>query len=162
MSAEARAGWRVGEWGALGWAETVLKSAGAGVGIAAALTALGQPSDGPGGMRLAQVLLLAALSVGLLAGVADRVLEREVVGMVFIPFLLAGHVGMTVALARDPGADTALVAFAVLMLAGDLLKLVFLTTTDFRVRDLPRGAVIGLTSAYAAGYAALLVMQAAA
>jgi hypothetical protein len=152
----------VGEWGPLGWTESVLKGVGAGVGIAAALSALGTPADGPSGLRLAQVVVLAILTLGLVAAVADRLLEREVIGMAFIPLMLAGHVGMTVALARDPGADTALVAFAALMLAGDLVKLVFLATSGFRVRDLPRAAVFGLTGAYAAGYAALLLMQAAA
>jgi hypothetical protein len=158
----ARAPWRVGEWGLLGWTETVLKGAGAGVGLAAGATALGAPADGPSGVRWAQVAVLAALSLGLVVAIADRLLEREVVGMAFIPLMVAGHLGMTVALARDPGADTALVAFAALMLAGDLVKLIFLVTTGFRVRDVPRGAVLGLTGAYAAGYAALLVMQAAA
>ena len=38
----------------------------------------------------------------------------------------------------------------------------FLATTGFRVRDIPRAAVFGLTGTYAVGYAALLLMQAAA
>lgn len=107
--------------GPLGWTETVLKTAGAGVGVAAFLVTLGVPADGPGGMRLAQVILLAILSLGLVAGVYDRLLEREVIGIVFVPMMLVGHVAMTLALARDADAGT-----------------------------------------YAAGYVALLVMQAAA
>lgn len=162
MSAEAGPAWRVGEWGLLGWAETVLKTAGAGVGVAAFLVTLGVPADGPSGVRLAQVILLAVLSLGLVAGVYDRYLEREVIGIVFVPVMLAGHLGMTLALARDADAGASLVAFCALVLAGDLVKLLFLATSDFRVRDLPRAAVMGLTGLYAAGYVALLVMQAAA
>lgn len=154
--------WRVGDWGALGWLETALKWAGAVVGVGALVTALGEPVDGASGVRLAQVVVLGVLSAGLLAALADRWLEREVIGMAFIPAMLAGHVCMTVALARDDGLGSLLVAFAALMLAGDLVKLVFLATSGFRVRDVPPGAVYGLTGAYAAGYAALLVMQAAA
>jgi hypothetical protein len=160
VSGSARGPWRVGEWGPLGWLETALKAGGVGVGVAALLTALERPVDGPEGLRLAQVILLGVLSAGLVAAIADRVVEREVIGMAFIPLMLAGHVCMTVALARDGDLGGFVVAFGALMLAGDLVKLAFLATSGFRVRDLPRAAVFGLTGAYAAGYAALLLMQA--
>lgn len=162
MTARERPAWRVGDWGLLGWLETALKAAGVLVGVGALLASLDGPVDGPSGVRLAQVVVLGVLSAGLLAGIADRLLEREVVGVVFVPAMVVGHVAMTVALARDGGLGDALVAFAALMLAGDLVKLAFLATSGFRVRDLPPGAVYGLTGAYAAGYVALLVMQAAA
>ena len=162
MAERAAGPWRVGDWGPLGWVETILKAVGVGVGVAALLTALGRGADGASGLRLAQVILLGVLSAGLVAAVADRLAERELVGIVFIPAMVAGHVCMTVALARDPDLGGFLVAFCGLMLAGDLVKLAFLATSGFRVRDLPRAAVIGLTGAYATGYAALLIMQAAA
>lgn len=158
----ARRSWRVGEWGALGWLETALKWAGVVVGVGALVSALDAPIDRASGVRLAQVVVLAVLSAGLLAAVADRLLEREVVGMAFIPAMLVGHVCMTVALARDEGLGAPLVAFAALMLAGDLVKLAFLATSGFTVREVPPAAVYGLTGAYAAGYLALLLMQAAA
>lgn len=162
VSDPAARGWHVGDWGPLGWLETALKLAGVAVAVAALVTAAGRAADGAGGVRLAQVILLGVLSAGLLAAVADRLLEREIVGMAFIPAMLAGHVCMAVALARDADLGAHLVAFAALMLAGDLVKLAFLATTDFRVRDVPRPAVVGLTGAYAAGDAALLLMQGAA
>ncbi len=154
--------WRVGEWGPLGWLETALKAGGIAVGVAALLTAAGRAVDGAGGIRLAQVIVLGVLSLGLVAGIADRLADREVVGMAFIPLMVAGHVCMTIALARDADLGNLLVAFCALMLAGDVVKLAFLATTGFTVRDLPRAAVFGLTGTYAAGYAALLVMQAVA
>ena len=158
----SRRAWHVGEWGALGWAETVLKTTGCAVAVVALLDSLGRPAEGPEGWRLAQVLLLAVLSVALVAAVADRLAEREIVGMVFIPVAVAGHVAMTLALLRDADAGGALVAFAVLLLAGDLTKLGFLATSGFRVRDLPPAVVAGLTAAFALAYLALLLMQAAA
>lgn len=158
----ASAPWRVGEWGPLGWLETVLKAGGIGVGVAALLTATGRAADGAGGLRLVQVIVLGLLSAGLVVAVADRLAEREVIGISFVPFMIAGHVCMTIALARDGDLGGFVVAFALLMLAGDLVKLGFLATTGFRVRDIPRAAVFGLTGTYAVGYAALLLMQAAA
>ena len=158
MSGPARPAWHVGDWGPLGWAETALKTAGVLVGIAALLMALGRGPDGASGARLAAVAILGVLSLGLVAGIADRVLAREVVGVVFILGMVAGHVAMTVALARDAGLEGFLLAFAALMLAGDLVKLAFLRRTGFRVRDLPPAVVYGLTGAYAAGYLALLLI----
>ncbi|HMO00515.1 MAG TPA: hypothetical protein PKD59_13970 [Miltoncostaeaceae bacterium] len=158
MSREAPPAWHVGEWGPLGWAETALKTAGILVGIAALLSATGRASDGASGARLVAVVILAVLSLGLVAGIADRIAGRELVGLFFILGMVAGHVAMTVALARDGELGGFVAAFAALMLAGDLVKLVFLRTTGFRVRDLPPAVVFGLTCAYAVGYLALLLI----
>jgi hypothetical protein len=150
--------WHVGDWGPLGWAETALKSAGVLVGIGALLAALGGDRDGASGARLAAVVILGVMSLGLVAGIADRLASREAVGFAFVFAMVAGHLAMTVALARDDGLAGALAAFAALMLAGDLVKLVFLRTTGFRVRNVPPAAVYGLTATYAVGYAALLLI----
>ena len=155
-----RRDWYVASWPPLAWVETGLKAAGILVGVAALITALDAPADRAGGWRLAAVVLLAALSLGLVAAIADRVAEREVVGVVFVLAMNVGHWGMTVALFRDslPGL---LVAFAALMLAGDVVKLVFLARSGFTVRNVPREVVYALTGAYALGYAALILMAAA-
>jgi hypothetical protein len=142
----------------LGWAETALKGAGVLVGVGALLAALDREPDGASGARLAAVVILALLSLGLVAGIADRLRDREVVGFAFILAMVAGHLAMTVALARDAGLGGALAAFAALMLAGDLVKLAFLRRTGFRVRAVPPAVVYGLTAAYAAGYVALLLI----
>ncbi len=149
--------WHVADWGTLGWLETALKTAGMLVGVGALVAATGHPVDGPSGARLVAVIVLALLCLGLLAAIADRYAEREVVGMAFVIGMNAGHLAMLVALLRYEGLDGALLAFAALMLAGDLVKLVFLATTGFRVRTVPPAAVYGLTGAYAAGYVALIV-----
>ena len=153
--------WHVGEWSALAWLETALKAVGIGVGIAALLTALDAPADAPHGARLAGTIILIVLSLGLVAAIADRVADREIVGVVFILAMNLGHWSMVVALARDPDVGGFLLAFAGLMLAGDLVKLAFLATSDFTVRSVPRGVVYGLTAAYAIGYVVLVVIAAA-
>lgn len=153
--------WHVGEWPALAWLETALKVVGVGVGIAALMTALDAPADAASGVRLAGTIILAVLSLGLVAAIADRVADREVVGLVFILAMNVGHWAMTVALARDPDTGGFLLAFAGLMLAGDLAKLAFLATSDFTVRSVPRGVVLGLTGAFAIGYVVLIIIAAA-
>ncbi len=154
--------WHVGAWGPLGWLETVLKSAGIVVGIAALVATLGDPADGPEGARLAQVVVLGLLALGLVAAIADRLADREIIGMVFIVTMNIGHDAMLIALLRDADLGGHLLAFAGLMLAGDLVKLVFLRTTGFTVRSVPPAAVYGLVGAYAVAYAALIVIELAA
>ncbi len=161
--AGARREWHAADWGPLGWAETALKGAGAIVGVGALVAAgVAGLGDGPEGARLAQVVLLGLLSLGLVAGIADRVVERETVAMAFILVMNAGHWSMAVALAGSSGVGEALLAFAGLMLAGDLVKLAFIARSGFRVRDLPRRTLVGLTAAYAIGYAALITIELAA
>lgn len=157
VSGSGRPAWHVGDWGPLGWLETVLKLAGVAVGVAALIATLGDPADGPGGARLAQAIVLGVLCLGLLAAIADRLADREIVGMAFIVAMNAGHLAMLAALLRDD-VEGYLITFAALMLAGDLVKLVFLRTTGFTVRSVPRAAVYGLVGAYVAGYVALIIL----
>jgi hypothetical protein len=151
--------WHVRRWGPLGWTETALKAAGVAVGVAALVSAVNAPVDRPSGVRLAQVIILAVLSLGLLAAIADRVADREVIGLVFVLLMNAGHWCMTIALTRDGDLGAHLVLFCALMLAGDLVKLVFLRSSGFRVRDISPAVVYGLTSAYAVGYVVLAALQ---
>jgi hypothetical protein len=154
--------WRVADPGPLGWAETALKAGAIGVGIAALLAATARPIDAAEGARLAQEIVLAVLSLGLLAAIADRLVEREGIAMAFVLLNDAGHWCMTVAVARDPEVGAYLVAFSALMLAGDLVKLVWLARTGYRVRDLSPAVPFVLTGLYAAGYVALLLLEAVA
>lgn len=148
----------MGQWGGLGWLETALKLGGVGVGVAALVRAVGHPADAPAGGRLAEVVILAVLCLGLLAAIADRLWEREIVGVVFILAMNAGHIAMLAALLRDPDTGALLAAFAALMLAGDLVKLVFLATTGFAPRSAPRAVAYGVVGAYVAGYVALILI----
>jgi hypothetical protein len=66
---------------------------------------------------------------------------------------------MVIALASKQEPGSSLVAFAALMLVSDLVKLVFLKVHDFRVRDIPRAVLYGLTLFYVFGYALLLILE---
>ena len=78
--------------------------------------------------------------------------------MGFVVLNNLGHVAMLAALFIHAGTDGHLVLFASLMLIGDVIKLIFLKTSDFTVRETPRAVLFGLTSAYAVGYAALALL----
>lgn len=152
--------WHVAPWPPLAWLETVIKLTALVLGTIALVQALsGGTFALPGGLRMAQLVILALLSLGLVAAIFDRFAEREIVAMIFVIINNLGHWGMVVALASEPGPGGLLLAFAGLMLLGDLVKLVFLKVHDFSVRDTPKAVLYGLTSAYVVGYLAILLLE---
>jgi hypothetical protein len=152
--------WHVAPWPPLAWLETVIKLAAIVVGIVAFVQALSRGVFGlPGGIRLAQVVVLGLLALGLVAAILDRLQERELVAMAFVILNNLGHWGMVVALTSQPGPGALLAAFSALMLAGDAVKLVFLRLHDFTVRHTPRAVLFGLTSLYVVGYLVVLLLE---
>lgn len=163
MGTDARGkkkGWYVAQWSALGWLETLIKVAALVVGISAGIAAI---SSGmwtlPSGLSLAELIVLVVLSLGLIAAIFDRLAEREVTAMAFVILNNLGHWGMVLALASLPGPGLRLFVFAALMLLGDLVKLAFLKTSGFSVRNASSKLLYGLTFFYVAGYATLIVLS---
>lgn len=151
--------WHVGEWPPLAWVETAVKGIAQVLGIVALVRAWGDDISSPDGARLAQVVILAAMSLGLLAAIADRLAMREIVSMVFVVPNVVAHSGMLFALATASGPGRLFPWFCVAMIAGECAKLAFLRTSGFRVREISPAVVTGLTTAYAAGYGVLLLLE---
>jgi hypothetical protein len=152
--------WHIAPWPPLAWLETVIKLGALVLGIIALAQAL---SSGvfalPDWLRLAQLIILGLLSLGLVAAILDRFAERETVAMIFVVLNNLGHWGMVAALASKPGPGGLLPAFAGLMLLGDIVKLVFLRVHGFSVRDTPKAVLYGLTSVYVVGYLVILLLE---
>ncbi len=148
-----RAAWHVAQWGTLGWIETAIKS----VAFLCAYVALAMSiTTGwsiPRGVRVVEFVLIGVATLGLLAAIGDRLLEREVVSMVFVVFNDLAHLALLTSLVTTAGPGRLLTAFAVLMTCGELVKIRFLRTTGFTVRNTPTSVVIGLVTAYALVYA---------
>lgn len=152
--------WHVAPWPPLAWLETGIKLVAIALGVLALVQALNAGSFAlPAGVRLVQLAVLALLSLGLAVAILDRYIEHELVAMAFVILNNLGHWGMVVALASIPGPGVLLPLFAGLMLAGDLVKVVFLRVHDFSVRDTPRVALYGLTLVYVVGYLAILLLE---
>lgn len=152
--------WHVASWPPLAWLETVVKLAALATGITACINGLAAGDFAlPDGGRLAQWIVLVVLSLGLVAAIYDRFVEREIVAMAFVIVNNAGHWGMVIALLSGAETGRALVAFAALMLAGDLVKLAFIWRHQFVMRDVPRSVLYGLTTGYAAGYSVILLLE---
>lgn len=152
--------WYVAKWPPLAWLETGIKLTALAIGIAALAAALSRGQLAfPSGPRLAQLILMTLLSLGLVAAILDRIIEREVIALGFVILNSLGHWGIVLTLASEQDARSRLVPFVALMLLGDLVKLIFLRVHDFQVRDTPRSVLYGLTLVYVAGYLLLLLLE---
>jgi hypothetical protein len=159
-SQTSNTGWHVAQWPPLAWLETLIKLIALVIGVVALVDSLSAGEFAlPNGLRLAQLIVMTILSLGLVAAIVDRLTEREIVAMLFVILNNLGHWGMVIALASKQEPGSSLVAFAALMLVSDLVKLVFLKVHDFRVRDIPRAVLYGLTLFYVFGYALLLILE---
>lgn len=147
-------GWHIAQWGPLGWAEAVIKAVGIVIAIAAAI--------GDGAVAVADThrlsyWLLLLVAIGYLGTVFDRLVDREVVAMVFVACMVAGHWAAVYAMGRAEWPAAMVQAFVALMLLGDLVKLGYFATTKASVRGLPWTAPFALTSVLAGVYLVALV-----
>lgn len=147
------ADWHVARWGALGWIETGIKSLAFLCAYLALATSITTGWSAPDAVRIAELVLVGIATLGLLAAIGDRLLEREIVSMVFVCFNNLAHLALLASLLTTDGPGRLLTAFAVLMLCGEFVKIRFLRSTGFTVRNTPSSIVIGLTLAYALVYA---------
>jgi hypothetical protein len=154
--------WHTSTWPPLAWAETAVKS----VAIVAALIALRTAIAEPAaprfqGAQLAQLIVLGLLSLGILAAIADRWIERERVAMVFVLLNTIGHGSAFAALVLSPTPQPWIALYAALMLVGDLVKIAFIVRHGYSVRGASPRALIGGVLVFALGYAVVLVLSVA-
>ncbi len=160
MTATPERTWHVGDYGPLGWAETAVKAAAFVCAYIAFAHALDRTLHSPDAIRIAELVLIGIAEVGLIAAIGERLIEREAIAMGFVVFNNAAHIGMLYALLAVPGPGGLVSLFCGLMLTGEAIKLVWLRTTEFRVREIAPLVVQGLVAAYAVIYLlALLIWQ---
>ena len=147
------AGWHVARWGAMGWIETGVKSCAFVCAYVALASSISTGWSTPRGVRIVELVLIGIATLGLMAAIGDRLLEREIFAMVFVCFNNLAHLALLVSLLTTAGPGRLLTAFALLMICGELVKIRFLHSTGFTVRNTPTATVIGLTAAYALVYA---------
>jgi hypothetical protein len=147
------ADWHVAWWGGLGWIETGIKSLAFLCAYLALATSVTTGWSTPRGVRIVELMLVGIAALGLLAAIGDRLLEREIVAMVFVCFNNLAHFALLLSLLTTDGPGRLLTAFAALMICGELVKIRFLHSTGFTVRNTSTSIVIGLTVAYAFVYA---------
>jgi hypothetical protein len=158
MAATEERTWHVGTYEPLAWAETAVKAVAFVIAYIAFVQALGRTLHSPDGIHIAEVALLGVAELGLLAAVGDRLGERELIAIGFVAFNNAAHLGMLYALFAVPGPGGLVSLFCLLMLTGEIVKIAWLRTSHFTVRELSALIVQGLVVAYASIYLAALVV----
>jgi hypothetical protein len=160
VAATSENAWHIGDYGPLGWAETGVKAAAFVCAYIAFAHALDRTLHAPSGIRVAELVLIGVAEVGLIAAIGERLIERETIAMGFVLFNNAAHIGMLYALLAVPGPGGLVSLFCGLMFSGEAVKLVWLRTSGFRVREIAPLVVQGLVLGYALIYlVALLIWQ---
>jgi hypothetical protein len=149
--------WHIGDYGWLGWAETCVKAVAFVIAFVALAHAVSRELATPHGIHLFELALLGVAELGLILAIGDRILERELIALGFVLFANAAHVGMLFAILAVPGPGVLLSVFCALMFTGEVIKLGWLRTTRFTVREVAPVVVQGLVVAYAVIYAVALV-----
>jgi hypothetical protein len=158
MAATGERTWHVGTYEPLAWAETAIKAVAFIVAYVAFVQALQRTLHSPDGIHIAELALLGVAELGLLAAIGDRLIERELIAVGFVGFNNAAHLGMLYALVAVPGPGGLVSLFCLLMLTGEVVKIAWLRTTHFTVRELSALVVQGAVVAYASIYLAALVV----
>jgi hypothetical protein len=158
MAATDERAWHVGTYEPLAWAETAVKSVAFVVAYVAFVQALQRTLHAPDGIHIAELALLGVAELGLLAAIGDRLVERELIAVGFVAFNNAAHLGMLYALLAVPGPGGLVSLFCLLMLTGEIVKIAWLRTTHFTVREISALVVQGLVVAYAGIYLVALVI----
>jgi hypothetical protein len=160
MAGTEQRAWHVGTYEPLAWAETAVKAVAFVVAYVALVQALDRTLHSPDAIRIAEILLLGVAELGLVFAIGDRLIERELIAMGFVIFNNVAHLGMLYALLAVPGPGGLVSLFCLLMLTGEIVKIAWLRTTHFTVRELSTLAVQAIVVIYATIYlVALIVWQ---
>ncbi len=151
-------GWHLKNWHFLGWLETVIKTAAIIIGIYVFFLGVKEPNFLPiDNVPFIQLIILIILSLGLVAAIYNRYQNKDIVSMVFVLFNNWGHWGLIYGIFKGVEARF-LYSFAMIMLAGDLIKIIFLRKYNYSEGELAPKKFIYLTSVYIIGYILIILL----
>ena len=153
--------WHFEKWPLLAWLETFIKLIAIAIGIFALTNVFRYSAQlsFPEGTKLVQFIIQAVLTLGLVVAIFDRIQERQIIAMVFVILNNLGHIGILSASFNPSFHTNLLVSFWILMLLGDITKIIFLRFHQFSVRNASPAIMYGLTSLYLLGYLVLILIQ---
>ncbi|MDD2353359.1 MAG: hypothetical protein PHX56_07390 [Atribacterota bacterium] len=144
--------WYIHNWTFLGWVETIIKTIAIIIGILSFYLSFdSQDWVIPSGVQLVQLLVLGLLSLGIFFAIFNRWKNKEIISMFFVILNNIGHWGMFLSLLRDTGWFY-LPYFALLMMLGDLVKILFLKQTGYTERNILPSLFIYATLVFVIGY----------
>ncbi len=150
--------WHFENWHLLGWIETVIKILAIFIGIYSFFLGIKQPEFlNINNLPFIPLVIFLILSLGLLLAIFNRYQKKDIISMVFILFNNWGHWGLLYAIYKGINVKF-LYSFVLLMLAGDLVKLVFIKKHNYSERDIPTKYINYLTWIYVGGYLFIILL----
>ncbi|MFO7815316.1 MAG: hypothetical protein R6V14_06245 [Halanaerobiales bacterium] len=144
--------WHIENWHLLGWIETVIKALAIFIGIYVFFLGIKQPEFlNMSSLPTIQLVILIILSAGLLLAIINRYQKKDIISMVFILFNNWGHWGLVYAIFKGVNIKF-MYSFVLLMLVGDLVKLVFIKRHNYSEGDIATRYFTILTWIYVVGY----------
>ncbi len=144
--------WHIRNWTILGWLETGIKFIAIMIGVYSFYVSWNSSIwILPKGTSLIQWTILGILSMGIFLAIFNRWQNKEIISMVFVIFNNFGHWGMFVALMRNTGWFV-LPYFALLMMLGDLIKILFLIKKHYTERNISPRIFVYATFVFVVGY----------
>jgi len=110
----------------------------------------------PGGGAGAQSRILMWMAIALAVAILDRLQQREVMSIVFVGFNDLAHWAMYLSLMSGLATGLLVLLYAGFMMAGDIVKMVFFSTSGYTVRGLPKAVILTGVGLFVVGYGAIL------
>ena len=156
---ESKGGWHVAPMSRLEWLETVLKMVAmvvAFVTFARVFDAgrMSAPADSTG----IQSRILFWMAVGLAFAIVDRLQQREVFSIGFVVVNDLAHWAMYLSFMSGLSHVAPVIVYCALMMAGDLAKIAFFTTSKYTVRGIPKPLLLAGVAAFVVAYGVVLVL----
>jgi hypothetical protein len=154
------AGWHVGQWGTLGWAETGAKAIGMIVAFIAFTQALPNGVFTLGGNpRLAAIIVLALLTLIWIAPIPLRLQQKEIISTIFTILNLLAHIALLVALLWLLPDRTLPIIFGVAYLIGEGIKRRWLMLSGYTEGGRSQSQMFMVSNIFLGAYALFIVLM---
>ncbi len=103
-----------------------------------------------------RILMWMAVALGI--AILDRLQQRELFSVGFVIVNDLAHWAMYLSFLSGLLAMALVIAYCALMMAGDIMKIVFFATTGYTVRGAPRPLLLAGVAAFVVAYGVVLVL----
>lgn len=156
---ESKGRWYIAPMSRLEWLETAAKTIAIVIAFATFIRVFAPGElETPTGALGTQSRILMWMAIGLAIAVLDRLQQRELLSIGFVIMNDLAHWAMFLSLLSGLTTMAPVIAYCALMMAGDIVKLVFFATTGYTVRGAPRPLLLAGVGAFVIAYGVVLVL----
>jgi len=151
--------WRCQRYGPLGWMETLVKVIAIGVAIAS-LSIYSHASRVLTAKRITQIVFMGIMGAVYVAGIVQRVLDKELFALGFIIVHVLAHWIMVLILILSDNPGSFIFVYAFLMVLGEFIKLCFLGLAEnIEVKFLTKPILFAISGFFIVCYIIVIILQ---